>query len=562
MPQIPVVNPSQRIDPSAPVQIASTSESGLDTRMGAALGEAIFALGDMLDRDNKARDSRDRQLQMQLYAEEVEAIARAESNRLASLASDPTDLDGNGTVKLFRDKVKEESDKLRGKYRPDIGTELDLAFAKVTNQYAGVVYATESDKREKDLGRKFQGLISSYTQEAIKNPNSVDENLLKGQKAILDSNMIAPALKEQQLLKFNKDIYKAAIIGKLDLSKSVIGETEAEYNKGLAQFSEAESIARTKFAAFATPEEVDKQLDDISRARTAWVAEENSIADARRKNAELLKKEANDLAEKKYIALITQAGNKTDVLDKLRKEFNSNPDFRDLPASTQEKLLKINFSKDLDDKYELQFKERMIFGTQADKYNILRNEVVRDSRGKDAKVSVEKAGDLLTMLDKDKERNKTTPEVQQYINQRARELKARFSTKTIDRNGKELLADSIAGEQVASIFRRKIAEEYADGSITLGQIDSIFKTVGGPFPNTINNVEPGTAMDKTKLPDAILQTVRKLKTDKSLTPDQRRSLLKSAKGMQENLNILNNIEKVKIRSEKEPSKQPETFLNK
>jgi hypothetical protein len=138
MPQIPVVNPSQRIDPSAPVQIASTSESGLDTRMGAALGEAIFALGDMLDRDNKARDSRDRQLQMQLYAEEVEAIARAESNRLASLASDPTDLDGNGTVKLFRDKVKEESDKLRGKYRPDIGTELDLAFAKVTNQYAGV----------------------------------------------------------------------------------------------------------------------------------------------------------------------------------------------------------------------------------------------------------------------------------------------------------------------------------------------------------------------------------------------------------------------------------------
>jgi hypothetical protein len=292
------------------------------------------------------------------------------------------------------------------------------------------------------------------------------------------------------------------------------------------------------------------------------VTEENSIADARRKNAELLKKEANDLAEKKYIALITQAGNKTDVLDKLRKEFNSNPDFRDLPASTQEKLLKINFSKDLDDKYELQFKERMIFGTQADKYNILRNEVVRDSRGKDAKVSVEKAGDLLTMLDKDKERNKTTPEVQQYINQRARELKARFSTKTIDRNGKELLADSIAGEQVASIFRRKIAEEYADGSITLGQIDSIFKTVGGPFPNTINNVEPGTAMDKTKLPDAILQTVRKLKTDKSLTPDQRRSLLKSAKGMQENLNILNNIEKVKIRSEKEPSKQPETFLNK
>ena len=348
----------------------------------------------------------------------------------------------------------------------------------------------------------------------------------------------------------------------MDLAKSVRTDDAMEFKKGLEQFSEAEKIVREKFNIFATPEEVDKQLDDIDKTRTAWVAQANSIDDRNIKFAEQAKKEANELAEKEYIAKVLQAGNKTDVLTSLRESFKSDARFLDLSASTQEKLLRLNFSQDLDDKYELQFKERLIFGSGQDKYNLLKSELARDSRGTNAKVSVPKASELLTKLDS--ERDKVNPEMSKYINAKANEIEQRYTTKTLDpMSGREIISVIAAGRQAVSQFRGSMVTIYdEEGVITKASVDAAFNTIMGLYPNNITGVDPGVAFDIKQLPNAITNAARDLKYNKNMSKKEKRELLEKAKQMKKNLDILKGLERTQIKSEPMTPIKTQTTFNK
>lgn len=505
MPQIPVYNPNQRIEPSSPVAALSTEKAGLMEGMASKFGEALFELGDALDKAQKRASDKAARLESKLALDQLEEQTQYSEIELSQKAVDPKDPTGVNTVKnQFRANINEVRDNIKATLSPEAAELFQSEADGVINNYSAKALAQEVDKREKLIPVLQQKAIGSTLQKAFKDPGKASMFAREAQLHVYESD-IPDAAKEVKAFEAAKAAHIQGMLGYLNKDDYTMAKTHLN----------------TELMPYLKDDELIKYTAQIERQKQDKINKEIALLDLEEKQADKLDKKNAKLKESLYTAQLAKIGNNDKKANELIYKATFDKDLlghSDVLARLQAAAPKAKAY--LDEKYEADFMNQFLYKTNFNADAALAK-LNRDAdSGKPTQVSQAKANDLAAKIKAIKYHEQKNPGIVQYKTAIAKAIAVKYGGRINPLTNEPEMVEQEGANEIMR-FNEYYARGIANGNMSVDYLKSYAKK----YPEL--NIESTKTSVNTYMDDKkSLDRLHKLKEEyKKATPEQRKKII-------------------------------------
>ena len=258
MPQIPMANESQVLNPGSPVPVGSSEAARIEGESVSMLGKAMFALGDALD--TAGRQQRERQRKLDLSSA---LAAHAEQNVLAKIATEAErpaaeDSTGRGGVDRYKERMKSVKDTiLENIYDPAVAQEFKAKATEHEVQTSLDVWSSELKKIDNRTSEKANQIVGSLEAMVRADPRTLDKAIVELDNAFVDVPGISAAAAQEASIKGRRQLVQGTV------------DTLAE----AGHFATAKKLLDSKYSTVFSQDELHdkkKQLMETEQGITRW----------------------------------------------------------------------------------------------------------------------------------------------------------------------------------------------------------------------------------------------------------------------------------------------------
>lgn len=541
MPQIPVFNGSQRIDPSSPVSIASAEGSAGNIQGNAveALGKTLYDFGNMLDQaGRKAKDDADK-LTVKIAVNKARFAMLEEKAKQEAAGLQATDRpDGFSGVQRFKEGVDSKlasiaeqlsDEKLKGMFFSEIGDD----FVRDST----LVLADEVKKREQTLPLLRQDNINGKAALARKDFSKAFGLMQEVEADLWADAGIADADKPKAIISAKKQIAKESLTGFIDKGNS--GDVKA--------FDQARVVLRDGLAQIFNSDEMEKELNAINAAENAFYTRDwQAYTRTQRLSEDIRKKNERD-AITEYTAALSVAKNDQFKFNAVQQRIQLDPR---LTGEAVKRLQDTrSFMETKDDDYEGVFMTELLkkkqFGVMIDKVNAdyLAGKVSTDRRDK-----------LLKAAENMMESNRKDPFLIATVNQARDEINNYKKPPAFDPvSGLFRQENDTYNEKAQTIFMQRVTYAAQRGNLTPGLVIELKSAIlreyyGG---ESVRKPVPGVSPENLTTSKGVQNTLDGLYTDfvkngKSWSPEKKAQVKKQIQGLRENKADVQRREQLKV----------------
>lgn len=537
MPQIPVYNPNQRIEPSSPVAALSTEKAGLMEGMASKFGEALFELGDALDKAAKrAKDTNDK-LDVEIAENELARQLQLAANEQKASSVDPTDVTGSKTIRdRYNPLADEIKNKLKEKLSPEAQKMFEAKAGNTLNTFSASALAEEVKKREELTPLKVQELLGGYTKDAYTSPKDVDTIVVKALTTLADSPLPGD-LKQKGSYEVPKDIYKNALTGVLDTAAM------SDSREASKLFREAKGLLSNKISKLVTPAELERLSNTVERAEQEYYNTETKKFELAEKLNDKLEKDALDVEYALDLNRLKKAGNNDKVRNDILAKAYSNPIYTKNPERLKALENTAVFKDIADDNYETGLYNKVLSGRLSP--SSARKQLMKD---KGLKVSEDRANKVIKGLNDIEGTIQNYPNISSIIRAGRNAVASRYSTKGMSMSGDLIPVDQLGANAILDYDR---AIGMAGRGITPDQVYAIARNLNPAVGfKDIKGVSAVGATDPQEIPKTSKEILNMLKSGK-INKDEAKKMLKS---LINNLNIGTDMQRTTVVPEKKTNK--------
>ena len=392
MPIIPIedVKQSQILNAGSPVPIAGTGEARMQGEAASGFGQAMFQLGDALDRvARKAKDDSGK-LQAQDLLNQFRMRTLEEKARADAAAPIEEDKTGFGQVKQFNSNLQTAMQDIAGTVTdPEVKKRFLIAAGDVVNDTAIQVLSNEVVKRT-EQNKFLQGkVISDLGTLARANPSETPFMLDEVERSIRANTDIPGAKMEELVIAGKQGVLNDAIEGMLSRKEYLAAEKSLE---GLSK-------------GILTVDQKAKMLDNIRQTQYKDDSRELQATQLKDRMTQKNKERIEQQSLNEYSTALLNAGNdefkRAPILTKLYKDMGAGV----IDGSKGLALASNKFPQQVkDDYYDGTIMTKVIKGSLS--IDKALNQVTSD-RFKE--VSPERSSDIINRLNMMKERYKNEP---------------------------------------------------------------------------------------------------------------------------------------------------------
>ena len=464
MPQIPVFEQSQRLEPSAPVSAVS-SESARD--MGEAqsfMGKALFDLGNKLDEVNKrAKTQEDALTTKRLVAQfERESLKyKADQDAQPIFKDDAT---GQLAVEDFGARL----DEMRLQFVEKVGSETvkKMFMAETEETIKGLqvsALASEVKKREEQIPLLRMGLLNDLASVARADARKGVIQMMRADEAIMEDDGIPMPMKTKMIQDAKAHIGAEAVEGLLD---------QARKTGNVDGFFTAKKYVNERLAEVLTKDQKLKLEAHIDSSRKEYFATSWQILQQTQAMDDASRKSKQSKAEFEYNQRLAAAGADQFKIDAINNQIKKDPNISD--ESVRRTLLKVSeYSEQSNDAFESRFMERF-YSTKYTTEGLLRE--VR-SAFIDGQINRQRWMDLQGKINSRQNQLRDNPEISKLVKAGEDTIKAQFGVNIFEPD--TMLYKSEQGKQAAQAINRYhqgLFREYEKG-ITPGGIEAVRNSV-------------------------------------------------------------------------------------
>ncbi len=530
MPQIPVFGGSQRLEPSSPTAAVGTNDARMGGEAVASFGNALFNLGNELDRAGKeAKKQQDRYLLGKIKSDwNVEALKlRAAQEAQGINPDDPAD--GTGGVTRYDAALGKITDKYLGALPDDnLKNQFLASIADDRLRNNSLVLAGEVKKREENLPILRQDMINSNSSLVRSDFSQMPKAMATVEENIAQDTMIPDKDKPRFILEAKKQIATEALAGFIDQGNS--GDSRA-WNK-------ARQALVGNFQQIFDAKEMKQQLDSINSAQLGYSNREWTNI----QRDELLRTRAQRKLQEQWLGTYTQklseAGNDQTKINVILQDVEKN---LYLDGEAKARLSKLTIFKDVqDDDYE-----RQVFTELFKKSNFDQMIDRVNSDWSTNQVSSDRAQKIIEKINKLHDYAKHDPLITSLINQGRDEIesysKGNMGDMSSLMNGQ--IKDSY-NEYAQTYYTGAVINAANKGKLTPGIINGIISSTLQKFKYT--RLKSGAPLKTSK---EAQDTIQKLMIDYrrgGMSPSQKKDLRKKLEDLSQDKKSLQRTEEQQI----------------
>lgn len=402
MPQIPVFNGSQRLEPGNPVAAVSTDDARATGNQIAALGKEVFGLGNALDAvAKKAKDNEDR-LRVTTAVNQARLEMLKEKARQDSMGLQPGDSpDGVDGINRYNEKINPIlSDIASSLESPEQRKAFEAGISDDVVTYSTQVLAGEVAKREKTIpilmedNLRQRGVLARSTPDNMTRTLQTTEQMAaEYEMDVMGNSMIQDAAKPKLILDGKKQIAHEALMGFIDAGNKGSPKAWNDYRFALNE----------KFAQLFTAEEKDKLMTDVNSSEYSFYNRE--YQNVVRKNA-LEDRAAKETVKNRtamYMSMLSQAGNSDTKRAPILRQIEMDAALDFDPSSKKRLIENRTFMETSDDAYQLNIMDKLL----RDKNYTATLDKLQVDAG--ARVSIDRATKLQAAIRNLQEHERTNP---------------------------------------------------------------------------------------------------------------------------------------------------------
>ena len=331
MPQIPLVQGGQRLDPSSPVPVSS-ADSSAGNLIGNAVegfGKALSQLGAELDRAAKVTKAEEDRLGVAIAVNkakfsmlEQQAIQNAQQVRPDDRA------DGFSGVQRFKEAADEQIGAIAETLSPDQKAQFLASIGDDVVRSSTLILADEVRKREEAIPLMRSENLQGKALLAFNDPQSTGLLGSEWEVSIREDNTISGEMKEKMILDGRREIARGAVNGMI--SRGAGGNA--------SQFKAARFFVEQEFSSIFDDKERDHMVSQIRSAENEYNSESWSAYSRARQIREDRRKDEMNAQLDAYMDAYKGSGTgaKTPEEDKVRTErINRDPT---LPQDIKDRL--------------------------------------------------------------------------------------------------------------------------------------------------------------------------------------------------------------------------------
>lgn len=461
MPQIPLFNQSQRLEPSSPVAAVSPETARREGNATAEFGNAMFKVGNALDYAARKTKSDEEKLESTILQNTAnQAMIKVQNEINAQQIDLKENPNGNDAVsrleKAFVEAVEPilegaSSDHVRKMVQAGIGDNATAMTAKFSVDYL--------DRREKNLVLMRQENLNNKSHLARGSYPVAQIALSEWESDVLQDGSIPEAAKDKVIAEGKKSIAEEAIWGIVDRAKASPNTTGDVFDK-------AEKVLQSDMALIFNQPEKEKISKEIRSQKSEYFNSINAMKSAEEKAYTLDIGMKDDKAVYKYTQRLVEAGTDGAKMAAVVRQIYNDPELKD---SSRRSLLtdRTKVSADAEDLYEAKFNEDLYTGKM--NTNTLLTRLRKDQDA--GVISPSKWVDLQKKVSEKRERDKNNPGLTGLVSASKDEIRAAFGADAFDFETKmykgqsgKLLAQA-ESDFALKIARLHSAKDYSEDSV-------------------------------------------------------------------------------------------------
>lgn len=548
MPQIPISNPSQRIDPASPVAIGSGEGARAMGEATSGLGRELFTLGNMLDQaGKKAKEEEDKlSVTRAINAARLEMLKERARQEAAGIQKED-EASGVSGVNRFNEKINPILNTIAGTL--DTPKKRDMFYAGIGDDVvrdSSVVLATEVGKREKNLGVMMQENINDKASLARQDYGKTSTSINELELEIMMSNYLPDAQKQILFEKGRKQIAGEALNGFVD----------AGGNGDQSAWNKARNALTQDFKHIFSNEEMDKQMAAIDAAENGYYTRTWQAQVQMEHNEDRAAKALQNKLTTKYTSAIAAAGNNQFELGIVHRQIELDPTLN--PEAKKRLTDMRTFMETKDDTYEGNTFTKVLKGEAITK--------TMESVNTDflnGKVSADRRDKILKALQNMQEFKQKDPTIMAAVSQFRDEINNYKKPPTWDPvAGMYRQENDTYNEKVQSDFTMRVARLSAEGRLSANNVESAFHATmknsnygGRSVKKDVKGVNPEHLTTTKGTQDVIDGLYKDYKINGSTwSPEKKAQVREQLRGLQENKAATQQRDSMKLSPIMQPSK--------
>ena len=464
MPQIPLFNSTQRLEPGSPVA-ATSPESTAGNLAGAAtqaFGNAMFNFGNLLDEAGRKSKNESDTYEAKILANNFKiAQVQARATIQAEAVNLKDDATGYDSVKRYQQLVNDPLEKLSASASSEPVRKMFLSqIGDDIARDSSVILADTVAKREKALPLMRQENLNGLASLGRSSYQVAQISAGQWEADILADTSMAPADKAAAIANGKKAIGKEAILGIIDNVSSMAGKPGAMANG--QKFDEAEARLQKDWALVFTAEEKDKLAGEIRTARNAYYSTNLSILNQSEAMNKREREEANQKSQVYYYQQLANAGADQAKRNILITQVLADPTLDSEAKKALSTTAPIAFAEAANDNYQVAFQNKLYSG----KFTTQKLLTEVNNAVSTGKIDNNRALQLQKQIHEKADRDEKNPNLVKQISSARDNIKAQFgiSPLVVD----DLLYKEVKGKQAAAAlyaFDRKITAHYKNNTV-------------------------------------------------------------------------------------------------
>jgi hypothetical protein len=447
MPEIPIAQSAQVLNPSSPVSIGDSSSARVMADEQAKFGNAIFTLGDILDTAGRQAKDRASKADQALKAAEFTRKALTVREQFAGQATNPEDKDGTVATDAYNKKMDEIRSEYAGTFDSPVAEKEFMAHAlSTTNENSLHVYSTEITKLDKRSEDNLRKAVSQDAQSARMDPSNILKYLDSTTTHVMAIPGQSAAQAEINVRKAHAEVINEVFRGHLDN-----GYNDPNFESSRMSFGKARQVLEQFGNDYLSNDQKDKMLEKVDQAFVTKVDRDWKTSTQMDQLHDLQRKKYSQLKNDYYASALLVAGPNEmaarAVFADMALDVRSNQGFT---GSDMERFINQGkvFSKPGDDKYEL-----MILGQLSGNKRNVSEVIDRVKKDQGNSVSNDRAIDILNKLTQYEERQRRDPEYVAQIAAGQKRIEAQGEKDILLAAADPLMQDKIKAKVAESVGR-------------------------------------------------------------------------------------------------------------
>ncbi len=549
MPQIPLFEQSQRLEPSAPVAAVSTDDARLGGNATQVMGKTLFEFGNKLDELGKAAKVQDDKYTVKARLAQFERAAlelKARQDAAPIIKDDET---GFGGAK----KLGDDLDELRKQFTDSMPSKAaQQMFAAESEEsiykFQSVALAGEIKKREENIPILRQQMLGEWGALSRKDHRYAAFAMGNWEEAILNDKGYAPAQKAKAIADGKAAIAAETIYGMMEMAEQ---NSLANGGGGVAQaFETTERTLEEKFAGVLTSEQKESLKQKIVKARDDYFTLNWKIVTQQEHMAKKEIDERDQKAEDMFLKAKQDAGADQATITMLDQKIMLD---KNLKPETKKMLREMPlFSETQNDKYEVKFAEKL-YSNKSTKQSLFNDLRVGYATGQ---ITIERYRQLQKDVSEKQSQTEKNPNLTQLVSAAENTIKAHYGVNIFD--PETTLYKSESGKKAAKAlyeFRQQLTPLYANGTIGNDSIERVRSGIiqgRGFFEEKNVTGAPlsgaSSPQDARKIRDSLAAQKRDPKVWSTKTPEQKKLWIKDFQNSEYNYKGLKSAEGNKIQN--------------